>query len=104
MTKNIQSIEKFIRATDYLTAAQIFLKDNFLLERPLTFDDIKPRLLGHWGSGPGVNLIYSHLSQLISKYHQEMLFVLGPGHAYPSLQANLFLEGSLRRYYPEAAH
>lgn len=104
MTVRKNAIEKYIRATDYLTVAQIFLKDNFLLDRPLMFDDIKPRLLGHWGSGPGVNLAYAHLSQLIAKHSQEMLFVLGPGHAYPSLQANLFMEGSLQRYYSEATH
>lgn len=96
--------ECFRRATNYLTAAQIFLQDNFLLERPLKPEDIKPRLLGHWGSGPGVNLIYSHLNNLIKKYNQEMLFVLGPGHAFPSLQANLFLDGSLSEFYPKATH
>ncbi|MBC7943092.1 phosphoketolase family protein [Candidatus Saccharibacteria bacterium] len=104
MNEHNQAFEKYIRATNYLTAAQIFLQDNFLLERPLTFDDIKPRLLGHWGSGPGVNLVYVHLSHLIAKYSQEIMFVLGPGHAYPALQANLFLEGSLQRFYPEAEH
>src|SRR5665811_1825312 len=83
-------MEQFRRATDYLTAAQIFLQDNFLLERPLTFDDIKPRLLGHWGSGPGINFTYAHLNKLIKKYGQEMMFVLGPGHGFPALQANLF--------------
>lgn len=102
MNKNIDDFEKFRRATNYLTAAQIFLQDNFLLERPLTFDDIKPRLLGHWGSGPGVNLIYSHLNKLIKKYGQEMMFVLGPGHAFPALQANLFIEGTLSEFYPNA--
>jgi len=96
--------ERFRRATNYLNAAQIFLQDNFLLERPLTPEDIKPRLLGHWGSGPGVNLIYSHLNNLIKKYGQDMMFVLGPGHAFPALQANLFLEGSLGEFYPKAAH
>jgi xylulose-5-phosphate/fructose-6-phosphate phosphoketolase len=96
--------DKYRRVTNYLTAAQIFLQDNFLLERPLTADDIKPRLLGHWGSGPGVNFIYSHLNKLIKKYGQEMMFVLGPGHAFPSLQANLFLEGSLGEFYPQATH
>ncbi|HPF31021.1 MAG TPA: phosphoketolase family protein [Candidatus Saccharibacteria bacterium] len=104
MNKNIQDIEKFRRATNYLTVAQIFLKDNFLLERPLTYDDVKPRLLGHWGSGPGVNMAYAHLSKLAKKYGQEILFVLGPGHAFPALQANLFLEGSLAEFYPEAKH
>ena len=68
MNDEITDFERFRRATNYLTAAQIFLQDNFLLERPLTADDIKPRLLGHWGSGPGVNLIYAHLNKLVKKY------------------------------------
>ena len=104
MNDKITDFEKFRRATNYLTAAQIFLQDNFLLERPLTPEDIKPRLLGHWGSGPGVNLLYAHLNSLIKKYGQEMMFVLGPGHAFPALQANLFLEGSLGEFYPKAQH
>lgn len=101
---SIEDMQRFQRATNYLTVAQIFLKDNFLLERPLTADDIKPRLLGHWGSGPGVNFAYTHLNNLIKKYGQEMMFVLGPGHAFPALQANLFLEGSLAEFYPKATH
>lgn len=96
------AFDRYLRAANYLTAAQIFLKDNFLLERPLTFDDIKPRLLGHWGSGPGVNFAYSHLSYLAKKNDQQILFVLGPGHAFPALQANLFLEGTLEKFYPDA--
>jgi xylulose-5-phosphate/fructose-6-phosphate phosphoketolase len=96
------NIDKFKRAANYLTTAQIFLQDNFLLERPLTPDDIKPRLLGHWGSCPGVSMAYVHLNRLIKKYGQEMMFVLGPGHAFPALQANLFLEGSLGEFYPQA--
>ena len=104
MNDKITDFEKFRRVTNYLTAAQIFLQDNFLLERPLTADDVKPRILGHWGSGPGVNLIYAHLNNLIKKYGQEMMFVLGPGHAFPALQANLFLEGTLGEFYPEATH
>lgn len=102
MDKNSDDYERYLRAANYLTAAQIFLQDNFLLERELTFDDIKPRLLGHWGSGPGVNLAYMHLSKLVKKFGQEMMFVLGPGHAFPALQANLFLEGTLQKFYPEA--
>src|SRR5680860_553331 len=104
MNNEMTDFERFRRATNYLTAAQIFLQDNFLLERPLTFDDIKPRLLGHWGSGPGVNLAYAHLNKLIKKFGQEMMFVLGPGHAFPALQANLFLEGTLGEFYPKATH
>ena len=92
MNKDFDSLDKFTRAANYLTVAQIFLKDNFLLERPLSFDDIKPRLLGHWGSGLGVNFAYAHLNMMIKKYGQETMFVLGPGHAFPALQANLFLE------------
>jgi len=94
--------DKYLRAANYLTAAQIFLQDNFLLERELKFEDIKPRLLGHWGSGPGVNFAYSHLSNLAKNHNQEIMFVLGPGHAFPALQANLFMEGTLEKYYPEA--
>ncbi|MEI6228856.1 MAG: phosphoketolase family protein [Candidatus Saccharibacteria bacterium] len=104
MSGNIKNFEKFRRITDYLTVAQIFLQDNFLLDRPLTAADIKPRLLGHWGSGPGVNLAYAHLNKLIKKYGQEMMFVLGPGHAFPALQANLFLDKSLAEFYPQATH
>jgi len=102
MSENHKDIKDYLRAANYLTAAQIFLQDNFLLERELSFDDIKPRLLGHWGSGPGVNFAYAHVSKLIKKYNHNMMFVLGPGHAFPALQANLFLEGTLAHYYPEA--
>jgi xylulose-5-phosphate/fructose-6-phosphate phosphoketolase len=98
----MSSIEQFLRAANYLTAAQIFLQDNFLMERDLTFDDVKSRLLGHWGSGPGVNFVYAHLNQFVKQHEQDMMFVLGPGHAFPALQANLFIEGTLGKYYPEA--
>lgn len=97
----LHSISQYLRAANYLTAAQIFLQDNFLMERDLTFDDVKPRLLGHWGSGPGINFAYAHLSWIARKYHQDMLFVLGPGHGFPALQANLFMEGSISHFYPE---
>lgn len=96
-----ESIEKYLRAANYLTAAQIFLQDNFMMERDLTFDDIKPRLLGHWGSGPGINYAYAHLSMLSRRKNQRMMFVLGPGHGFPALQANLLMEGTLSKYYPE---
>ncbi len=104
MKNDMTIFEEYMRAANYLSAAQIFLQDNFLLERPLTFDDIKPRLLGHWGSDPGVNLAYVHLSHLAKKCGQEMMFVLGPGHAFPALQANLFLERTLEKFYPAATH
>lgn len=88
-------MSQYLRAVDYLTAAQIFLADNHLMERPITFDDVKSRLLGHWGSGPGINFAYAHLSFLAKKHDQDLMFVLGPGHGFPALQANLFLEGTL---------
>lgn len=97
---NDKNFDAYLRAANYLSAAQIFLQDNFLLERPLTFADIKPRLLGHWGTAPGANLLYVHLNALIQKHDQEMLFILGPGHGFAGIQANLFLEGTLSKYYP----
>lgn len=92
-------LEKYIRAADYLSAAQIYLRDNYLLERPLTPADIKPRLLGHWGTCPGINFTYAHLNRAIIAHDLEMLFVLGPGHGFPAIQSNLFLEGTLSRFY-----
>lgn len=101
-TNPIESIKKHVRAANYITAAQIYLQDNFLLERPFSFDDIKPRLLGHWGTCPGINFVYANLNHLIKKTGANILFLLGPGHGFPALQANLFMEGTLKKYYPEA--
>ena len=100
--QNLENIKKFIRAANYLTVSQIFLQDNFLLERPLTFEDIKPRLLGHWGSCPGVNHVYAHLLNIqkqldFAKSGLKAAFMLGPGHAFPALQANLFMEETLSK-------
>ena len=98
----VSAIQKYVRAANYISASQIFLGDNFLLDRPLSFGDIKPRLLGHWGTAPGVNFIYANLNYLIKKHQAEILFVLGPGHGYAGLQANLFMEGTLGKYFPFA--
>lgn len=92
---------KFLRAANYLSAAQIYLQDNFLLEEPLKPEHIKERLLGHWGTCPGINFTYAHLNRAIIEHDLHMMFVLGPGHGFPAVQANLFLEGSLSKYYPE---
>lgn len=91
----LQRIAERIRACNYLTVTQIFLKDNFLLERPLSFDDIKPRLLGHWGTCPGINLVYSCMRNIFADQKENTVFVLGPGHGFPALQANLFYDGDL---------
>ncbi len=98
---NSENFDAYLRAANYITASQIFLKDNFLLERPLSFDDIKPRLLGHWGTCPGINLLYVHLSALVKAHDLDVIFVLGPGHGFAGLQANLFIEGTLSKYYPD---
>lgn len=102
MKSDIAKIQAYIRAANYLSVAQIYLQDNFLLERPLKADDIKPKLVGHWGTCPGVNFVYAHLNYLIKKHKQSALFVLGPGHGMSALQANVFLEGTLEKYYEKA--
>lgn len=88
-----EKILKRIRAANYLTVAQLFLHKNFLLENELTFDDVKPRLLGHWGTCPGITLAYNCLKS----YDHGIDFVVGPGHGFPALQANLFIDGELEK-------
>ncbi|KAJ5259544.1 hypothetical protein N7478_012525 [Penicillium angulare] len=95
---------KFRRAASYIAAAMVFLRDNTLLKRELTYDDIKPRLLvsaGHWGTCPGLILVYSHLNYLIRTKGFDMLYVVGPGHGAPAILASLWLEGSLEKFYPQ---
>ncbi|MCJ1314060.1 hypothetical protein MMC25_007740 [Agyrium rufum] len=100
---DLDSLWHFRMAANYIAAAMIFLKDNILLERDLTFDDIKPRLLGHWGTCPGLILVYAHLNFLIQKHDLDMIFVVGPGHGAPAILATLWLEGSLGKFYPKYA-
>ncbi|MFV0484613.1 MAG: hypothetical protein ACK5MU_00030 [Candidatus Saccharimonadales bacterium] len=95
---NTENIDKRIRFCDYLAVAQIFLKDNYLLERPLEFNDVKPRLLGHWGTCPGINIAYANLKA----FCPDMEFILGPGHGFPALQANIYFDGVLGEYYEKA--
>lgn len=92
----IEKIKKRIRLCDYLTVAQLYLKDNFLLERELKPEDIKPRLLGHWGTCHGINVVYANLKAYF-KDNQDFTFILGPGHGFPALQANLFIDGELSK-------
>jgi xylulose-5-phosphate/fructose-6-phosphate phosphoketolase len=93
-------MDAYWRAANYLSVGQIYLKDNPLLERPLTLDDIKPRLLGHWGTTPGLNFLYVHWNRLIRERNLNMIFVIGPGHGGPGLVANTYLEGSYSEIYP----
>lgn len=97
----IEKINKRIRACDYLVVAQLFLQDNFLLKEKLKSQDIKPRLLGHWGTCHGINVAYANLKAFFGT-DPNFSFVLGPGHGFPALQANLFLDGELLRVDPRA--
>ena len=96
----LQKMHAYWRAANYLTVGQIYLKDNPLLERPLTRDDIKPRLLGHWGTTAGLNFIYTHLNRVIVKNDLNMMYIIGPGHGGPGLVAHTYLEGSYTETYP----
>lgn len=97
----LEKITKYWRLANYLGAAQLYLKENFLLHQPLKPEHIKDRLLGHWGTVPGINLIYAHLNRLILEHDLDMFLVTGPGHGAPANLANLYLEGSLEKFYPE---
>ncbi|HET7673107.1 MAG TPA: phosphoketolase [Candidatus Saccharimonadales bacterium] len=99
---DLEKIKKYVRAANYLSVTQIYLQDNFLLERPLKADDIKPKLFGHWGTCPGINFTYGHANHMVKKHDQSAVYVLGPGHGMPGLQANLFIEGTLEKYYGQA--
>ncbi len=101
---NLQNIDLHYRAANYLTVAQLFLRDNFLLKRKLRQDDIKTTILGHWGACPGINFLYAHLCNYIRTTNSENYFILGSGHAAPALMANQYLEGSLGRVYPDLSH
>lgn len=94
-------LDKFLRYTDYHAVAQLYLQDNFLLEEELKPEHFKARILGHWGTVPGLNFIYANMNYLISKHKAKMLFVTGPGHGAPAILANVFVEGSLKEFYKE---
>ncbi|KAL2755420.1 hypothetical protein ACRALDRAFT_2041792 [Sodiomyces alcalophilus JCM 7366] len=97
---HVKALEDFQNAACYIAAAMIFLKDNVLLESELQFDHVKPRLLGHWGTCPGIILVWSHLSLFIRNHNLDMIYVIGPGHGAPAALASLWLEGSLEKFYP----
>jgi xylulose-5-phosphate/fructose-6-phosphate phosphoketolase len=97
----IDALKKYNRAANYLAVSQIYLQDNVLLTHPLKFSDIKVRLLGHWGTVPGINFVYSHINRLIIQNSAKFLYVVGPGHGFPGIQANLFIEKSLSKFYPK---
>ncbi|MFW0884204.1 phosphoketolase [Candidatus Acidulodesulfobacterium sp. H_13] len=96
----LKTINLYFNAANYLTIGQIYLFDNPLLREPLKLEHIKPRLLGHWGTSPGLNFIYAHLDRIIKKYDLDSLFIAGPGHGGPAIIANTYIEGTYSEHYP----
>src|ERR1700758_5552709 len=90
----LEKMDAWWRAANYLNIGQIYLMANPLLKEPLKAEHIKPRLLGHWGTSPGLNLIYVHLNRLINKYDLDVVYMAGPGHGGPAIVANVYLEGT----------
>src|SRR5512141_794244 len=99
----LHKMDAYWRAANYLSVGQIYLCDNPLLKRPLVLTDVKKRLLGHWGTTPGLNLIYVHLNRVIKQYDLDMIYVTGPGHGGPALVANTYLEGTYSELYPNVS-
>src|SRR5690348_3981958 len=102
-TEQLRLIDAYWRAANYLSVGQIYLYDNPLLKKPLSKEHIKPRLLGHWGTTPGLNFIYVHLNRLIRKHDLDMIYITGPGHGGPGLVANAYLEGTYSEVYPNVS-
>ena len=98
--EDVQPMNAYWRAANYLSVGQIYLYDNPLLREPLTLKHVKPRLLGHWGTTPGLNFIYVHLNRLIRMHDLNVIYVAGPGHGGPGLVANTYLEGTYSEFYP----
>src|SRR5205823_2159033 len=98
--EELRKMNAYWRAANYLSVGQIYLYDNPLLKEPLKLEHVKPRLLGHWGTTPGLNLIYAHLNRVIQKRNLNMMFVTGPGHGAPGIVANTYLEGTYSEFYP----
>lgn len=101
LDEDFGALRRYRRATNYLAAAQIYLQGNVLLSEPLRPRHIKDRLLGHWGTCPGINFVYGHLNRLVRKRDASMLLITGPGHGAAANLANLYLEGTLAEFYPE---
>jgi xylulose-5-phosphate/fructose-6-phosphate phosphoketolase len=101
--QEVDGIDAYWRAANYLSVGQIYLLDNPLLTEPLTLEHIKPRLLGHWGTTPGLNFIYVHLNRLIREHDLDMIYIAGPGHGGPGLVANTWLEGTYSEVYPNVS-
>lgn len=93
-SEELQKLDAYWRAANYLSVGQICLYANALLREPLRIEHVKPRLLGHWGTTPGLNFIYAHFNRLTTKYDLNVIYIAGPGHGGPGLVANTYLEGT----------
>src|SRR5450756_73214 len=98
--EELRRMNAYWHAANYLSVGQIYLYDNPLLREPLKIEHVKPRLLGHWGTTPGLNFIYVHLNRLIKRHDLNAIYVAGPGHGGPGLVANTYLEGTYTEVYP----
>ena len=96
----LKKMDAYFRAVNYLSVGQLYLKDNPLLKEKLTLDHIKPNVVGHWGTAPGQNFIYTHLNRIIKKYNLNMMYISGPGHGGQAIVSNVYLEGSYSEIYP----
>src|SRR5690349_20276920 len=96
----VHRLDAYWREANYLSVGQIYLLSNPLLKTPLMLDQIKPRLLGHWGTTPGLNFIYAHFNRAIKKYDLNAIYIAGPGHGGPGVVANVYLEGTYSERYP----
>src|SRR6478672_308814 len=96
----LDKMNRYWQAANYLTVGQIYLQANPLLREPLRPEHIKPRLLGHWGTSPGLSFIYVHLNRLIREQNANVIYLAGPGHGGPALLANVYLEGTYSEIYP----
>ena len=101
--EQLRRMDAWWRAANYLSVGQIYLYDNPLLKEPLALRHVKPRLLGHWGTTPGLNFLYVHLNRAIKEYDLNMIYVCGPGHGGPGIVANTYLEGTYSEHYPDVA-
>src|SRR5438034_3415883 len=102
-SEELRRIHLYWRAANYLAVGQIYLLDNPLLKRPLKLEHIKPRLLGHWGTTPGLNFIHAHANRAIKKRDLDAIYVMGPGHGGPAGVANAYLEGTYTERYPDVS-
>jgi xylulose-5-phosphate/fructose-6-phosphate phosphoketolase len=101
--EQVRLLDAYWRAANYLTVGQIYLRDNPLLREPLTPEHVKPRLLGHWGTSPGLSFIYAHLNRLVTETDADVIYLAGPGHGGPAIVANVYLEGTYSEIYPDVS-